>query len=130
MENAKRKRHGNKPGRRSRLFLLLTDSEATELEQAARESGACSRNLVITEAVRAGLVDSKLKLNQERRRRRIGVWISRRTAVELKQLAHKHNLTQARLLRHFLSQYMAMAPWKATESNGTAAGVRGVEVAS
>jgi hypothetical protein len=113
MENRKtRKSYQSKPTRRVRLFIFLTDSEADELERAALESGACSRSLVITEAVKTGLLAPKLKLSQERRHRKIGAWIPRPTAVELKQLAHEHNLTRTRLLRHFLFQYLANAPWR------------------
>ncbi len=101
--------------RRFRLFLYLTDSEADELERAARESGACSRGLVITEAVKTGLTSPRLSL--KRTRRRIGVWIPRRTAVELNRLAHEYNLTRTRLVRHFLVQYLADAPWKSPEIN-------------
>ncbi len=107
-----RKSYRSKLTRRVRLFLLLTDSEEDVLERAARQSGACSRGLLITEAVKSGLLAPKLKLSQERRDRKIGVWIPRRTATELKRLAHEHNLTRARLLRHFLLQYLADAPWK------------------
>lgn len=107
-----RKGYQSRLTRRVRLFLFLTDSEEDELERAAQQSGACSRGLVITEAVKTGLLTPKLKLSQERRHRKIGVWIPRRTATELKQLAHEHNLTRARLLRHFLLQYLADAPWK------------------
>jgi hypothetical protein len=113
MENRKtRKSYQSKPKRRVRLFLFLTGSEADELERAALESGACSRGLVITEAVKTGFSAPKLKLNQERRHRKISIWIPRRTAVELKQLAHEHNLTRTRLLRYFLFQYLANAPWR------------------
>ncbi|MGD0177636.1 MAG: hypothetical protein ABSA50_02155 [Candidatus Bathyarchaeia archaeon] len=113
MENRKtRKSYQSKPTRRVRLFLFLTDSEADELERAARESGACSRGLVITEAVTTNLSAPKLKLSQERRHKKIGVWIPRRTAVDLKQLAHEYNLTRTRLLRYFLFQYLANAPWR------------------
>lgn len=112
MGRTNRKTHPSKPTRRVRIFHYLTDSEADELERAARESGACSRGLVITEAVKTGLSAPKLKLSQEWRHRKIGVWIPRRTAAELKQLAHEHNLTLSRLLRHFLLQYLAEAPWR------------------
>ena len=107
----------SKAERRLRLFLLLTDSEADELERAARESGACSRSLVVTEAVKTGLLNAEPKLRQEGRSRRVDVWIPRRVAVEFKQLAQKQGLTQARLLRHFLFQYLANAPWKSPETN-------------
>lgn len=36
---------GGKRKRRNRIYLLLTDSEADELERAVVESGAGSRNL-------------------------------------------------------------------------------------
>ena len=113
MENRKaRKNYQKKSRRRVRLFLFLTDSEADELERAALESGACSRGLLITEAVKTGLIAPRLNLSQERRRRKISAWIPRRTAVELKQLASENNLTRTRLLRHFLLQYLAEAPWR------------------
>jgi metal-responsive CopG/Arc/MetJ family transcriptional regulator len=113
MENRKtRKSYQSKPTRRVRLFLFLKDSEAGELERAAQQSGACSRGLLITEAVKTGLSGPKLKLSREGRRRKIGVWIPRRTAVELKQLAHEYNLTRTRLLRDLLLQYLANAPWR------------------
>ncbi len=112
MGRTKWKTHPSTPTRRVRIFPYLTDSEADELERAARESGACSRGLVITEAVKTGLLGPRVKLSRERRHRKIGVWIPRRTAAELKQLAHEHNLTLTRLLRHFLLQYLAEAPWR------------------
>lgn len=107
-----RKNYQSKHKRRVRLFLFLTHTEADELERAARESGACSRGLVITEAVKTCLSAPQLKLSQERRHRKIGVWVPRRTAAELKQLAHEYNLTRARLLRYFLFRYLANAPWR------------------
>jgi len=76
------------------------------------ESGARSRGLLITEAVKTGLSAPKLKLNPERRHRKIDAWIPRRTAIELEQLAHERNLTRTRLLRYFLFQYLAYAPWR------------------
>jgi hypothetical protein len=119
MGKTNRKSDPSKPTRRVRIFPYLTDSEADELERAARESGACSRGLVITEAVKIGLLAPRLKLSQERRHRKISVWIPRRTAVELKQLAHEHNLTLTRLLRHYLLQYLAEAPWRNNHDSKT-----------
>jgi len=112
MGKTKRKSDPSKPARRVRIFPYLTDSEADELDRAARESGACSRGLVITEAVKTGLLAPKLQLSQERRHRKVCVWIPRQTAIELKEFAHEHNLTLTRLLRHFLSQYLANPPWE------------------
>ena len=87
------------------------------LERAAQESGACSRSLVVTEAVKTGLLTTEPMLRQEGRSRRVDVWIPRRVAVEFKQLAQTQGLTQAHLLRHFLFQYLADAPWKSPETN-------------
>lgn len=109
--------YGSKPERRLRVCVLLTGSEADELERAARESGAASRSLVVSEAVKTGLLNAELKLRQEGRCRRVDVWIPRRDALEFKQLAQKQGLTQAHLLRHFLFQYLADPPWKSPETN-------------
>lgn len=125
----RRKSRGLRPERRSRIFLRLTDSELAELERAALESGALSRNLVVTEAVKLGLVNPALSLCQLRRSKRIHVWIPRRTAAELKQLATKHSLKQSQLLRLFLFQYLATAPWNEAGPSVVPNEGRGREVA-
>ncbi len=102
---------GNRPQRRVRLYLLLTDSEADELERAAAESGAGSRNLLLTEALKAGVLSPNLNVSQQRRCRRIDAWIPHATARDFKLLAANHSVTQAHLLRHLLRQYLASAPW-------------------
>jgi hypothetical protein len=99
--------------RRVRLYALLTDSEAEELDRAAAESGAGSRNLLITEALKAGVLTPNLNVSQEKRRRSIEAWIPHVTARDFKLLAANNSVTQAHLLRHLLRQYLANAPWKA-----------------
>jgi hypothetical protein len=98
--------------RRVRLCLLLTDSEADELDRASAESGAGSRNLLVTEALKAGLLNPSLNVSQERRCRRIEAWIPNATARDFKFLAANHSVTQAHLLRQLLRQYLANAPWR------------------
>ena len=98
--------------RRNRIYLLLTDPEADELERAAVESGACSRNLIITEALKAGMRTPNLKVSQQKRCRRVEAWVPHGTANDFKLLAATHNVTQAHLLRHLLRQYLANAPWR------------------
>ncbi len=107
---------GNKPKprerRRVRLYLLLTDSETDELDRATAESGAGSRSLLLTEALKAGVLSPNLNVSQQRRCRRIDAWIPHATARDFKLLAANHSVTQAHLLRHLLRQYLASAPWK------------------
>jgi hypothetical protein len=103
---------GSEPKRRIRVYLLLTDSEACELERAAVESGAGSRNLIITEALKAGMRTPNLKVSQQKRRRRVDAWVPHGTAHEFKLLAATHNVTQAHLLRQLLRQYLTNPPWR------------------
>jgi hypothetical protein len=67
---------------------------------------------VIAEAIQAGLSNPNPKPPQEKRRNRVDVWVTRRMVDELKRLASTHTLPQQTLLRHFLHQYLAGAPWK------------------
>ena len=103
---------GGRQKRRDRISLLLTGSEVDELERAAVESGARSRNLIITEALKAGMLTPNLKVSQQKRCRRVDAWVPHGTAHEFKLLAASHNVTQAHLLRHLLRQYLANAPWR------------------
>jgi metal-responsive CopG/Arc/MetJ family transcriptional regulator len=98
--------------RRNRIYLLLTHSEAEELERAAIESGSGSRSLIITEALTAGILTSNLKVSQQKRCKRIDAWIPHATAREFKLLAATHHVTQSHLLRHLLRQYLANPPWR------------------
>lgn len=124
-----KKRPGSRSRRRLRISVRLTDFEASELELAALESGALSRNLVVTEAIKIGLLNPNLNLDREKRSKRIRLRIPRDTVDELKELASEHNLTLSFLLRHFLFQYLANAPWHISEPNGTASESRVTEAA-
>jgi metal-responsive CopG/Arc/MetJ family transcriptional regulator/uncharacterized protein YjiS (DUF1127 family) len=86
--------------------MRLTDSEFAELEQVAQENGACSRNLLITEAIKIGLQNSNVKPLEENRRKRIMTRIPRRAASKLREVARKNDLTRSQLVRHFLFQYL------------------------
>jgi len=56
---------------RVKLRLLLTDTETELLDRAVEESGAWSRSLLITEAIRAGVANPKRELEDGRRKNRI-----------------------------------------------------------
>ena len=79
-------------------------------------SGAWSRGLVIAEAVRAGLANHELKVDSNRRLRRIDALIPRKIAVRLKEVAAENNVTQQHLLRIFLFQYLTAGPWEQAEN--------------
>lgn len=106
--------------RRSRLRLILTESETAELDRAVAESGAIFRSLIIAEAIQAGLSrPADRTLTAERRCRRVDVWLPRGIGALVKRTAQAHKTTQQKLLRHFLFEYIASGPWKATEpANG------------
>jgi len=106
---------------RSKLRLLLTDSELEKLDRAVVASGALSRSLVVAEAMREGLSRSEHNMTQERRGNRIDLWVPRRLIENVRQLANTCNLTQQNLLRRFLLQYLATAPWNSTDTNPTPA---------
>ncbi len=81
-------------------------------------SGAWSRGLLIAEAVRAGLANPEPKLGGGRRLRRVDALVPRKLALQLREVAAAYNVTQQRLLRHFLYQYLAAAPWERAERRG------------
>ncbi len=104
-------------GRRrcSKLRVLLSDCEVESVERAVAASGAWSRGLLIAEAVRAGLANPELKLEGGRRLRRVDALVPSKLALRLREVAAANNVTQQRLLRHFLRQYLAAAPWERTD---------------
>ncbi len=97
---------------RGKLRLLLTECEVERVDRAVAASGAWSRGLLIAEAVRAGLANPELKLDNGRRLRRIDALVPRKLVTNLKNAAALNNVTQQHLLRHFLFQYIAAAPWE------------------
>ena len=117
----KRSRAGRarKHRKRSRLRLILTDHELEELDRAVAESGALFRSLLIAAAIYTGLAKSDFALTQQKRCRQVAVWVPKRLAGEVKQVATTHSLTQQTLLRHFLFSYLACAPWKTAQETST-----------
>jgi hypothetical protein len=98
--------------------VLLTKCEAERVDRAVVASGAWSRGLLIAEAVRAGLADPELKLENGKRLRRIDALVPRKLASNLKNIAALNNVTQQHLLRHFLFQYLTAAPWEQAAKQG------------
>lgn len=115
--------------RRSKVRLLLTEKEAAELDRTVAESGALSRSLVIAGAIHTGLSNADFTITQERRSRRVDVWVSRKLMTILRRAAITQAVTQQRLLRHFLFNYLADAPWNA-EAAASAENETELEVAA
>ena len=105
-------------GGRGKLRVLLTECEVERVDRAVAASGAWSRGLLIVEAVRAGLANPELKLEDGRRLRRIDALVPRKLAARLKDAAALKNVTQQHLLRHFLFQYLTAAPWEQAAKQG------------
>jgi len=78
-------------------------------------SGAWSRGLLIAEAVRAGLANSELKIQNNWRLQSVDALVPSKLAPRPKEVAAANNVNQQRLLRIFLFQYLTAAPWKAAE---------------
>jgi len=97
------------------LRVFLSGFEVEWLEGAVEVSGAWSRGLLIAEAVRAGLANPELKIQNNRRLRRIDALVPRKLALRLKETATANNVTQQHLLRIFLFQYLTAAPWERAE---------------
>lgn len=79
-------------------------------------SGAWSRGLLIVESVRAGLANPAPKLDNGRRLRRVDALVPGSLAVSLKKFAADNGVSQQHLLRNFLFQYLAAAPWERGEN--------------
>ncbi len=103
--------------RRSRLRLILSESETVKLDRAVADSGAMFRSLIIAEAINAGLSKhGNLTLTGEKRSRRVDVWLPKGIGELVKQAAQAHSTTQQNLLRHFLLEYVENGGWKAIET--------------
>ena len=103
---------GRRGSGRGKLRVLLTECEVERVDCAVAASGACSRGLLIVEAVRAGLANPELKLEDGRRLRRIDALAPRKLIARLRYAAAAHNVTQQHLLRTYLFQYLTAAPWE------------------
>jgi isocitrate dehydrogenase kinase/phosphatase len=114
---AKSRKYRNRRRRRSRLRLILTQSETAELDRAVADSGAIFRSLIIAEAIHAGLSRlGEFTVTPERRCRRVDIWMPRGTEDQIKRAAQAYRTTQQKLLRHYLFEYIANAPWKTIEA--------------
>jgi hypothetical protein len=111
MEHRKRIIHRRRFRPRSKLRLLLTESETEQLNASAAESGA-SRSLLISEAMHAGLANSNQRFTQVKRSVIVDAWLPTGVIRALKRLAITHHLSQQHLLRLFLFQYLTTAPWE------------------
>lgn len=111
MVNRKGRVYGRRLSPRSKLRLLLTETEAEQLGDSVAESGACSRTLLIAEALRAGLANPNQALMRGKRSVIVDAWVPTVLLAQLKQSAATHHLPQQHLYRLFLFQYLAQAPW-------------------
>jgi hypothetical protein len=112
MRKKKRRVYGRKLNPCSKLRLFLTETEAEQLDDSTLLSGASSRGFLIAEALRAGLANPNQKLSNEKRGVRVDAWLPAGLVARVKELAATHHLPQQHLLRLFLLQYLAAAPWE------------------
>jgi predicted DNA-binding protein len=102
---------------RCRLRILLTEEEIARLDAAVAESYAMNRSLLVFEAIQAGIKKSMINtLPSASKRREVAIWVTRELKQQVKHLAENHSVTQQRLLRHFLFQYLTNPPWKENKS--------------
>ncbi|GEM_PF-3575368 len=109
MVNRKGRAYGRTQSPCSKLRLLLTETEAEQLGESVAESGACSRTLLIAEALRAGLANPCHALMYGKRSVIVDAWVPTALLARLKEFATTHHLPQQHLYRLFLFQYLALA---------------------
>jgi len=108
---------------RRKLRLLLTPSELAKLDTAVQDTWT-TRSLIILEALQAGLAEPELKINQEKRDRRVDAWTTNSIKERVRLLAAQLHVTQQHLIRTLLLAYLASAPWnpKPHRNQGTEGG--------
>jgi metal-responsive CopG/Arc/MetJ family transcriptional regulator len=112
-QEEKKKENSEKgKGNRARQRVLLTEAEARKVDYAVGESGALSRSLFISEAIRAGLEDFDAANVERKRNRRIDAWTPTESIDTVKQLAETYDLTQQSILRYLILRYAEEAHWK------------------
>lgn len=79
------------------------------------ESGAWSRGLLMAEAVPAGLANPELKIQNNRRLRKVDALVPSKLALRLIEVVAANNVTQQCLLRTCLFQYLTAAPGERSE---------------
>jgi hypothetical protein len=99
-------------GNRARQRVLLTEAEARKVDFAVGESGALSRSLFISEAIRAGLESFDAANVEGKRNRRIDAWTPQECRDSVKRLADAFDLTQQSILRYLILRYAQEAPWR------------------
>lgn len=114
---------------RAKLRLLLTPSELEKIDAAVRDTGT-TRSLLILEALQAGLADSNLNINQEKRDCRVDAWATGSMKEKLRLLAARLNVTQQYLTRTVLLTYLASAPWNRQQKRCTEESTGSAEIAA
>ena len=100
---------------RTKLRLLLTPSELRKLDAVVSEAGV-NRSFLILEALKVGLSNPDLNIDQERRNQRVDAWATDAIKEHIRQLATHLHITQQHLTRHLLLRYLATAPWNAKQT--------------
>jgi metal-responsive CopG/Arc/MetJ family transcriptional regulator len=116
----KSKKENSRKGDRARQRVLLTEAEARKVDYAVDESGALSRSLFISEAIRAGLEGFDAAKVEGKRNRRIDAWTPQERRDAVKRLADAFDLTQQSILRYLILRYAEEARWRRWEHSGDA----------
>jgi hypothetical protein len=119
-QEEKSEKENSEKGDRARQRVLLTEAEARKLDYAVGESGALSRSLFISEAIRAGLEGFDAANVEGKRNRRIDAWTPSESIDAVRQLADRFDLTQQSILRHLILGYAQEARWRGWKHSGDA----------
>lgn len=97
---------------RVKSYVMLSDAELRRLEEAVAESGALiKKGFLMFEAIQTGLSKPALSKVHENRNRKVNFWLPRRLSEKLRVLSEANHVPEQRLIRHFLSRYLADPPW-------------------
>jgi metal-responsive CopG/Arc/MetJ family transcriptional regulator len=119
-EEKKKENKKKGKGNRARQRILLTEAEARKVDYAVGMSGALSRSLFISEAIRAGLEDFDAANVERKRNRRIDAWTPSESIDAVRQLADRFDLTQQSILRYLILRYAREARWRRWKHSGDA----------
>jgi metal-responsive CopG/Arc/MetJ family transcriptional regulator len=114
------KKENGKKGNRARQRILLSETEARKVDFAVGESGALSRSLFISEAIRAGLESFDAANVEGKRNRRVDAWTPSESIDAVKRLADAFDLTQQSILRYMILRYVDEAQWRHPLHSGAA----------
>ena len=90
------------------------------MDRAVGESGALSRSLFISEAIRAGLESFDAANVEGKRNHRIDAWTPSESIDAVRQLADRFDLTQQSILRYVILRYAQEARWRRWKHSGAA----------